>query len=230
MLSRLIQQTTDNAGQDQFVKFYNDAMHTILFGWLYTFADPDNAEITIELWALVDPKDIHLSGICIYPVVQTGESPVVRNFESWQQLLSTGPRFGAFIFSALHMISSSFNEPGFEGSAVSGIYNQEADGQGQELVSVSLKTQPEILDEQTTTFEQIMQLSTLEAEQPAFLYTELLLLNPTMSPQEFIREGGITGMKLEQEEVAVIMYQKMRTKVCEAAELLPEDFYQFVNS
>ncbi|SFD26358.1 hypothetical protein SAMN05518672_1011341 [Chitinophaga sp. CF118] len=228
MLSRLIQRTTDNSPQDQFVKLYYDAMHTDLFGWLYTFANPQNPELTIEIWALVNPDDIDLSGICLYPVVLIGEGLIPGDFESWRRFFSSGPGFGAFIFSISYMISSSFNDPEFEGYAVSGIYNQEVDGQSQELVSVSAQTEPEILDAQTTTFDQIMQMSTLEATKPAFLYTEKLLLMPTLTPQEFIQDKGIPGMELT--EVAVIMYEKMLTKVCDITELLPEDFFLFINS
>ncbi|SEV95539.1 hypothetical protein SAMN05428988_0767 [Chitinophaga sp. YR573] len=224
MLSRLI----NNSTQDQFLKIYNDASHSTLFGWLYTFADPDNPNITIELWALVNPADVGLSGICIYPVVEPALGLIPGDFKTWLRFLSTGPQFGAFIYSASYMIPSSFDQPGFEGSVVAGIYNQGIQGDGRALVSVSLQTTPEILDAQTTTFDQILQMSTLDAQQPAFLYPPLLPLRTAITPQTFIENGGVPGM--EPAEVEVIMYEKMLTKVCKLMELVPEDFYLFVNS
>jgi hypothetical protein len=224
MLSRLI----NNSTQDQFLKIYNDAAHTSLFGWLYTYADLENPDVTIELWALINPSDIYLAGICIYPVVEPAVGLIPGDFKSWLWFLSTGPQFGAFIYSASYMIPSSFNQSGFEGSAAAGIYNQGALEEKPALVSVSLQTAPEILDAQTTVFDQIMQMSTLDAQEPAFLYTPVVPLTTVITPQEFIQNGGVAGM--EPAEIEVIMYEKMLTKVCKLTELVPEDFYLFVNS
>lgn len=206
----------------QFAKLFKDENCTELFGWLNTYGAPGSLKNISEHWAIMSKADRHLYG-CSYRIeIQQPPPAIPSNYKEWVKEIKDGPAFEAYI----HRVADDYAYPAFDpkthkklcaktGNRALGIYNSATkDGAVKNLVMITLQSASTPIDQPDgEEFEQISLLTTLEASEPWFIYTEEIKLPSFLSFGEFIRDGGIKKMQFTTQQLAtaIIQYEAVQT-------------------
>lgn len=218
-------QAREESSANQLLELYSDKDHTKLFGWLSTYISPENPLTIIENWALVDAEDVNLWGTHFYSVIVAEGASTPSNIEEWLQVLEKGPEFRAFIERKANPagvpVQFASLVPAFDGSIVYGIYNSDSAIEEGNLVSVTLQEEP-VTSNEIVRFNQVSVMSTMEAELPCFIYSGPAILPEPLNSPEFIKNKGIKGLELPEDQPALVVFEKVITGVKSYSEI-PSD-------
>lgn len=207
---------TEASSVNQFVELYKDESMQTLLGWLNTYANGNPASV-VEQWSIKSKEDINLYGAsyCVKPIFKN----VPENYNEWLTQVKAGPDFEAYI----NRVSICFDYASFQkndnrelvaqqGIRAFGIYNGKTKGSLENIVQLTLKANPVQPDGENQLFEQLSLMTTLEATDPWFTFTDEILLDTPLSFIDFIENGGIKEVKnlmIPKKEIAIINSERV---------------------
>lgn len=208
---------SDASESVQFLKLYKDQDKKDLFGWLNTYLNGDSSSV-VEQWAISNKKDVNLFRSSYNTEVISSDIP--SNYDQWINQVEDGPKFEAYI----NRVSSCFDYKSFvyednravcllKGTRIFGIYNGTDKKDKRNLVQITLLSSTKsINDGAIITFDQVSLMTTKEAIDPWFNFTEEITLKKAISFGEFISNGGALEadcLHFSKSEIGVINFEQV---------------------
>lgn len=199
---QLFKKADDNPSQ--FLKLYSsetDFNDDNLFGWLNTYPSDDPQKMVEEwLYVKAESRDLYNTSFQGIPQPQ----PVPSNQAEWKKSIANGPEFKAYTKRLSEVIPYTPSGSGANGvftkmgKLAFGISNNTQPIPNSNLIQITLRSNLEsaIGANNSTRYEQISLMATMEANMPWLNYSDCKSNNTIISFEQFILDGGVKELGL----------------------------------